>query len=71
MKKNRFLRLLVWRLSHDEAHSPKKNEIGSLRRSSIRSAGQDFDDDDISLTRIDTARRGLTEASQNELYISI
>ena len=37
----------------------------------IRPVGHGFDDGYISLTRIDIARRGLSGASQNELYTSI
>ena len=37
----------------------------------IRPVGYDFDNSYISLTRIDTARRGTTGARQNELYTGV
>ena len=55
-------------LSHDVTDGREKDGSRSLKTSHL---GHGFDDGYISLTSSHTVRRGLTGASQNELYTGI
>ena len=55
-------------MSHDATDGRENDGSRSLKTSHL---GHGFDDDYISLTLPHIVRRGLTVASQNELYTNI
>ena len=64
----RIALVLTHNMSHDATDGREKDGSRSLKTSHL---GHDFDDGYISLTSSHIVRRGLTGASQNELYTSI